>query len=119
LNLSEFFIGIIIVPIIGNVAEHVVAVQVALKNRMDLSMGIALGSSLQVALFVTPMLVFISLFFSKKLMLTFNPYELIALGTASVVAALVSHDGESNWLEGAILLTLYLILALAFFFVPS
>ena len=119
LNLSEFFIGIIIVPIIGNVAEHVVAIQVALKNRMDLSMGISLGSSLQVALFVTPVLVFISLLFPKKLVLTFNPYELIALGTASVVAALVSQDGESNWLEGAILLAVYVILALAFFLVPS
>src|SRR5262249_18399296 len=114
LNLSEFFIGIIIVPIIGNVAEHVVAVQVSLKNRMDLSLGISLGSSLQIALFVAPVLVFISLLFPQKLLLTFNPYELIALGTASVVAALVSQDGESNWLEGAILLAVYLILALAF-----
>jgi Ca2+:H+ antiporter len=119
LGLSEFFIGIIIVPLIGNVAEHVVALQVAIKNRMDLSMGIALGSSLQVALFVAPVLVFISLLFEKKLVLVFTPYEIIALATASVVTALVSQDGESNWMEGAILLAVYTILGLAFFLLPS
>ncbi len=119
LGLSEFFVGIIIIPIIGNVAEHVVAVQVALKNRMDLSLGISLGSSLQIALFVTPVLVFISLLFPKPLLLVFNRYELIALATASVVAMLVSQDGESNWLEGAELLAVYLIIALAFYVIPG
>jgi Ca2+:H+ antiporter len=119
LGLSEFFIGIIIVPLIGNVAEHVVAVQVAAKNRMDLSLSISLGSSLQIALFVTPVLVFVSLLFPEKLLLVFNGYELLALATASVVAALVSQDGESNWLEGAQLLAVYAILALAFFLLPS
>jgi Ca2+:H+ antiporter len=119
LGLSQFFVGIIIVPIIGNVAEHVVAVQVAWKNRMDLSLGISLGSSLQIALFVAPVLVFISLLFPQKLLLVFNPFELLALATASVVAALVSQDGESNWLEGVQLLVLYLVLALAFFLLPG
>jgi Ca2+:H+ antiporter len=118
-GLSQFFIGIIIVPFIGNVAEHIVAVQVAYKNRMDLSLSISLGSSLQIALFVAPVLVFISLLFPQKLLLVFNPYELVALATASIVAALVSQDGESNWLEGAMLLVVYLILALAFFLLPS
>src|SRR5207237_3171534 len=93
-GLSQFFVGIIIVPFIGNVAEHVVAVRVALKNRMDLSLSISLGSSLQVALFVAPVLVFVSLLFSKHLLLVFNFYELLGLAAASVVAALVSHDGE-------------------------
>ncbi len=119
MGLSQFFIGIIIIPIIGNVAEHVVAVQVAVKNRMDLSLGISLGSSLQVALFVAPVLVFISLLFSDKLLLVFNPYELLGLATASIVAAMVSQDGESNWLEGAELLAVYIILALAFFLLPG
>jgi len=119
LGLSEFFIGIIIVPIIGNVAEHVVAMQVAHKNQMDLSLGISLGSSLQVALFVAPVLVFVSLLFPQHLLLVFSPYELVALATASIVAALVTQDGESNWLEGAQLLAVYVILALAFFLLPS
>ncbi len=119
LGLSEFFVGIIIIPIIGNVAEHVVAIQVAAKNRMDLSLGISLGSSLQVALFVAPVLVFISLLFPKRLLLVFNRYELIALATASVAAMLVSQDGESNWLEGAELLAVYLIIALAFYVIPT
>jgi Ca2+:H+ antiporter len=119
LGLSEFFIGIIIVPLVGNVAEHLVAVQVAYKNRMDLSMGISLGSSLQIALFVAPVLVFISLLFENKLFLVFNSYELLALATASIVTVLVAQDGESNWLEGAMLLALYVILALAFLVLPA
>ena len=93
LGLTPFFVGIIIVPIIGNVAEHLVSVQAAMQNKMDLSLSIALGSSLQIALFVTPVLVFASLI-------------------------LVSLDGESNWLEGAMLLAVYGILGLAFFFLP-
>jgi Ca2+:H+ antiporter len=119
MGLSQFFIGIIIVPLIGNVAEHLVAVQVAQKNHMDLSLSISLGSSLQIALFVAPVLVFISLLFPQKLLLVFNSYELLALATASIVAALVSQDGESNWFEGAQLLAVYVILGLAFFLLPS
>jgi Ca2+:H+ antiporter len=119
IGLSELFVGIIVVPLIGNVAEHVVAIQVAVKNRMDLSMSIALGSSLQIALFVAPMLVFISLLFPTPLLLIFNRYELIALAAASAVGMLTSQDGESNWLEGAELLALYLMIALAFFVIPS
>lgn len=119
LGLSEFFIGIIIVPLIGNVAEHLVAIQVAYKNRMDLSMSISLGSSLQISLFVAPVLVFISLLFSNKLLLVFNSFELLALAVGSVVAALTSQDGESNWFEGAILLAVYVILGLAFFLLPA
>jgi Ca2+:H+ antiporter len=113
LGLSEFFIGIIIVPLIGNVAEHLVAIQVAYKNRMDLSMGISLGSSLQVSLFVAPVLVFISLLFEKKLVLVFTSFELLALAVGSVVAALTSQDGESNWFEGVILLAVYSLLPAA------
>ena len=119
LGFSEFFIGIIIIPIIGNVAEHTVAMNVALKDQMDLSLSIALGSSLQIALFVAPVLVFISLAMSHPLTLEFNGFEMISLTAASIIAAFVSLDGESNWLEGAMLLAVYMIVALAFFFLPS
>lgn len=118
--ISEFFLGIVLIPIIGNVAEHVVAVQVALKNRMELSVEIAVGSSLQIALFVAPALVFISLLFGPPyLTLHFNVYEIAAVMAASIVAVLVSVDGETNWLEGAQLIVVYVILALAFFFLPA
>ena len=119
LGFSEFFVGIIIIPLIGNVAEHIVAVEVALKNQMDLSLSIALGSSLQIALFVAPVLVFVSLLLGNPLTLEFNGFEVLALTAAAVIAALVALDGESNWLEGAMLLAVYIIIALAFFFLPS
>jgi Ca2+:H+ antiporter len=119
LGWSELFVGVIIVPIIGNVAEHLVAVQMAIKDRMELSMTIALGSSLQIALFVAPVLVFISLLFDNKLVLAFSVPEVIALAAASYVAALVAEDGESNWYEGLMLLGVYLIVALAFFLLPE
>jgi Ca2+:H+ antiporter len=107
------------VPIIGNVAEHMVAVQVALKDQMDLCLSIALGSSLQIALFVAPVLVFVSLLMGQPLTLEFNSFELIGFTAASIIAAFVALDGESNWLEGAMLLVVYSIVALAFFFLPS
>jgi Ca2+:H+ antiporter len=117
-GITEFFLGIIIVPLIGNAAEHLVAVQVALKNQMELSLAISVGSSLQVALFVAPLLVFISLLMGNPLTLVFNEFELIALIAAVLIAGLVSLDGESNWLEGAMLLSIYVIIALAFFWLP-
>lgn len=118
LGLSEIFIGIIIVPLIGNAAEHLVAVQVAYKNKMELSMAIALGSSLQIALFVAPILVFIALLFGENLLLVFTSFELVAIVLAALIAAFIAQDGESNWLEGAMLLVLYVIIAVAFFFLP-
>jgi len=118
-GLSELFVGVIIVPIIGNAAEHLVAVEMALKNRMELALGIAIGSSLQVAVFVAPLLVFIALFFGQELTLVFNQFELAALGAAVIITALISLDGESNWFEGAQLLIVYIILAIAFFFLPT
>jgi Ca2+:H+ antiporter len=116
LGLSEFFIGIIVVPLVGNVAEHAVAVQTAWKNKMDLSMAVSVGSSLQIALFVAPLLVFLSLLMGHPLTLVFNQFEIIALFAGVLIAAMVAQDGESNWLEGAQLLAIYVILALAFFF---
>ncbi len=118
LGISEFFVGLILIPIIGNVAEHLVAVKVALANKMDLGVEIAIASSLQVALFVAPFLVFISLLFGNPLLLIFNQFELMALIVGVLIAALVSQDGESNWLEGAELLAVYVILSLAFFLLP-
>jgi len=118
MGLSEFFLGIIIIPLVGNVAEHLVGVQTALKNQMELSLSISIGSSLQVALFVAPVLVFISLLVGHPLTLVFNQFELIALFGASLIAALVALDGESNWLEGAQLLVVYAIIGMAFFYLP-
>lgn len=118
-GISEFFLGIILVPIIGNIAEHLVAVKMAFKNKMELSMEIAVSSSLQIALFVAPILVFLSLIMGNPLNLVFNPFELAALGSAVVICYFVAADGESNWLEGAALLAVYLIFALAFFIFPS
>ena len=118
-GLSEFFVGIILVPLIGNVAEHLVAVQVALKDQMDLSLSIALGSSLQIALFVAPLLVFVSLFMGNPMTLEFNHPEILAMVAASIIAALVAIDARSNWLEGAMLLAVYLILGIGFFFLPA
>jgi Ca2+:H+ antiporter len=117
-GITEFFLGIIIIPLIGNVAEHLVAVQVAAKNQMELSLAISVGSSLQIALFVAPLLVFVSLLMGNPLTLVFNKFELIALAAAVLIAGLVSLDGESNWLEGAMLLAIYVIIALGFFWLP-
>lgn len=116
LGVSKLFLGIIIIPIVGNVAEHIVGVQVALKNKMDLSLSISLGSSMQVALFVAPLLVFISLLFGPELTLFFSLFEVVALTLAVFCATLVSVDGESNWLEGMQLLAVYVVMALGFYF---
>lgn len=119
LGVSEFFLGIILIPIIGNAAEHLVAVQFAGQNKMTLSVEIAVSSSLQIALLVAPVLVFISLLMGHPLTLIFNTFELLALIAGVLIAALVSADGESSWLEGTTLVAIYLILGLAFFLLPA
>jgi Ca2+:H+ antiporter len=117
LGLSEFFVGIIIIPLVGNVAEHIVGVQMALKNKMDLSLAISLGSSTQVALFVAPLLVFVSLLVAPaEMTLFFSILEVATLTLAVLIATIIAADGESNWLEGAQLLAVYVIVALGFFF---
>ena len=115
-GLSELFVGVIIVPVVGNIAEHIVGVQIAYKNQMDFSMGISLGSSIQVALLVTPILVFLGPLLGHPLRLVFTPLELGALAAAVIITGFVALDGRSNWLEGAMLIGVYLISALAFFF---
>ena len=120
LGLSEFFVGLIIIPIVGNAAEHAAAVMFALKNKMGLAVTIALGSTTQIALFVAPLLVVLSFVIGKPMDLILNnSLELIALIGAVFIANSVARDGETNWLEGLMLLGVYLILGIAFFFLPS
>jgi len=119
LGVSEMFIGVIVVAIIGNAAEHSTAVWVARKNKMDLSLGIAIGSSLQVALFVAPLLVLVSYAFGKPMNLEFSIPEVVAVLTAVILAAEITNDGETNWLEGVQLLSVYLILGILFYFLPG
>lgn len=115
-GMSDAFIGLIIVPLVGNVAEHLVAVKAAYNDDMDLSLGIALGSGLQVALFVSPVLVLIGELIDKPIPIVFNTWEIISLVAAALLAVAISQDGESNWLEGAQLVAVYLILGTAFYF---
>ena len=119
LGWSQVFIGLVIIPIIGNAAEHSSALYIAIKDRVDLSMAIAAGSSIQVAAFVAPLLVLISLFFTVHLDMVFQPLELVIMGLAALLFALISLDGESSWLAGVQLVALYLIACIVFFFVPS
>jgi Ca2+:H+ antiporter len=117
IGLSEFFVGVFIVAIVGNAAEHWVAVLVAAKDKMDLAVNIAIGSSAQIALFVAPLLVLVSFVVGDNPMaLVFNGYELGALLFAVLIANLVTQDGESNWFEGVQLLALYAVLGLVFYF---
>jgi Ca2+:H+ antiporter len=119
LGLTPVFVGVIVVAIIGNAAEHSTAVLVAMKNKMDLALNIAVGSSIQIALFVAPVLVFLSYAMPHGPMdLRFTPFEVLAVAIAVAVVNLVAQDGESNWLEGALLLAVYLVLGIAFYFLP-
>jgi calcium/proton exchanger (cax) len=116
-GLSEFFIGVIVVAIVGNAAEHWVAVLVAMKNKMDLAVNVAIGSSAQVALFVAPVLVIASFFLGPHpLALVFNGFELGALLIAVLIANYVTQDGESTWFEGVQLLAVYLVFGIAFYY---
>ncbi len=115
-GLSEVFVGLIIVPIIGNAAEHSSAVLMAMKNRMDLAVSIAMGSSAQVALLIAPVLVFVGLAIGQPMDLAFSAFEVVAVALAVSVANTVVRDAESNWLEGAFLLLVYGMLAVAFYF---
>lgn len=119
LGVTEVFVGVIIVAIVGNAAEHSTAITMALKNKMDLSFGIAVGSSLQIALFVAPVLVFASYFFPTRLDLEFSLPEVAAVVIAAFVTDQIAGDGECNWLEGVQLLALYAIIGLLFYFLPA
>ena len=116
LGVSELFLGVIVIPLIGNAAEHGAAVMMAAKNKMDLSFAIAVGSSTQIALFVAPLMVFMSLLFGNPMNLAFTAFEVTAVALSVGVVTVIALDGESNWLEGAQLLAVYGILGAAFFF---
>ena len=118
LGLSRLFTGVILLPIIGNAAEHATAVTVAMKDKMDLSVSVAVGSSMQIALFVAPVLVIAGWIIGQPMDLNFNPFELVAVAVAVLIANSISSDGESNWLEGSLLIATYAVVALSFFFHP-
>ncbi|MEO0373344.1 MAG: calcium/proton exchanger [Cyanobacteria bacterium P01_A01_bin.17] len=119
LGLTPLFTGVILLPIIGNAAEHATAVTVAMKDKMDLSVSVAVGSSLQIALFVAPVLVIAGWFLGQPMDLDFNPFELVAVVVAVLIANSISSDGKSNWLEGILLLAAYVVLGLSFYFLPA
>jgi len=119
LGWSKVFIGLVIIPIVGNAAEHSSALYIAYRDRVDLTMAIAAGSSIQVATFVAPLLVLISLFYTTHLDMVFHPLELVILALASILFALISLDGESSWLAGIQLVALYVIACIVFFFIPG
>jgi Ca2+:H+ antiporter len=116
LGISEFFIGIILIPLIGNLAEHVVGVTLAYKNKMDFSLITSLGSATQIALFAVPVLVFFGLIVGHPVTLVFTPLEVVAVAVGVFIAGYIALDGRSNWVEGLQLISVYAILAIAFFF---
>jgi Ca2+:H+ antiporter len=119
IGVTEVFVGVIVVAIVGNAAEHSSAVIMAMKNKMDLSVGIAIGSSLQIALFVAPVLVFLSYLFGRPMDLEFTVPEVLAVVVSVYILFQISEDGETNWIEGIQLLSLYVILGLFFFYLPE
>ena len=118
-HISKTFIGLILIPIVGNAAEHVTAVVVAWKDKMDLAIGVAIGSSLQIALFVTPFLVVLGWIIDRDMTLRFETFETVSFFLASLVVTLLIQDGKSNYLEGLLCLGMYTIIALAFYVYPD
>lgn len=119
LGLSPVFVGLILIPLAGNAAEHAGAVVLAAKDRVDAALEIAVGSSTQIALLVAPLLVFFSLAIGRPMDFFFTGFEIAAVGSSTAIVALISLDGRSNWLEGAQLIAAYVIMALTFFFLPA
>ncbi len=118
-HVNKLFLGIILIPIIGNAAEHSTAVMMALRNKMDVSLNIAISSSTQIAMFVAPLIIFVSPLLGHPVSVLFDTFELVAVTVATAIAVLISMDGKSHWLEGAQLLATYIILALAYYFVAG
>ena len=116
LGFSSAFLGLIIIPIIGNAAEHAAAVMLSRKGQIDLGLQIALGSSTQIALLVAPLLVFAGVILGQDMNLVFTPFEVVALGLATIVTAIITLDGESHWFEGVQLLAVYAMVAVGAFF---
>ena len=118
-GITETFVGVIVIAIVGNAAEHSSAILMAMKNKMDLSVGIAIGSSLQIALFVAPLLIFISYLFGKPMDLEFSLPEVFAVVASVYILFQIAGDGETNWIEGVQLLSVYVILGILFFYLPE
>ncbi|KAF9927740.1 hypothetical protein FBU30_002943 [Linnemannia zychae] len=118
-HISPTFIGLILLPIVGNAAEHVTAITVAMKNKMDLAIGVAVGSSMQIALFVTPVMVIVGWIIGQPMTLFFNNFETCIMFVSVLIVNYLIQDGMSNWLEGALLLSTYFIIAIAVFYYPS
>ncbi|KAI0346126.1 Calcium/proton exchanger [Trametopsis cervina] len=118
-HISKEFVGLILLPIVGNAAEHVTAVTVSVKDKLDLSLGVAVGSSIQIALFVIPFMVTLGWIIGKPLTLLFDPFESIVMFLSVIVVNYTVQDGKSNWLEGALLMCLYVILAVVFWYYPG
>lgn len=118
LGWTELFIGVVVVAVVGNAAEHTSAIIMAMKNKMDLAIQVSVGSATQIVMFVAPLLVLISLLFPQSMSLVFNIFELIAIVLSVLIVNFVVEDGESNWLEGLQLIMAYCIIAVAFFFHP-
>ena len=117
IGLPEAFIGVIIIPLIGNVAEHASAILMASKDKVDISLEIAVGSSMQIAMFVAPILVLISFALGHPMIYLYDSFEVVAVITGILIALFVFQDGETYWLEGALLLFCYISFGTAFFFV--
>jgi Ca2+:H+ antiporter len=117
IGLGKVFMGVIVVAIVGNAAEHSTAILVAMKGKMDLALGIAMGSSMQIALFVAPVLVIAGHFIGRPLGLEFTTLEVVAVMLSVAAVALLIHDGKTNWFEGFQLLAIYTILGIGFYFI--
>jgi len=118
-GISKEFVGLILLPIVGNAAEHVTAVTVSVKDKLTLSLGVAVGSSIQIALFVIPFIVTLAWIIGKPLTLLFDPFESIVMFLSVLTVNYVVQDGKSNWLEGMILMCLYVIIAVVFWYYPG
>lgn len=118
-SIKEIFIGLIILPIVGNAAEHVTAVTVAMKNKMDLAIGVAIGSSIQIALFVTPLVVILGWIINQPMTLYFTLFETVSLFVSAFIINFLILDGRSNYLEGALLVATYVIIGIIAFFYPE
>ena len=119
LGMNEVFLGFVVLAIVGNAAEHSTAVLLAVRNQMDTALNISMQSSVQIALFVTPLLVFLSYPLGHPLDLLFTPFEMLAVGLRVAIFAYLVMDGETNWYEGIQLLAVYAIIAVALYFLPA
>ena len=117
--MGEVFVGLIIIPIVGNAAEHVTAITVALKNKMDLAIGVAVGSSIQIALFITPLIVILGWIMDREMTLFFTLFETVCLFVSTFIVNFLVLDGRSNYLEGALLCATYVIIGVVAFFYPD